>query len=908
MAGPRTLHSLSMQELEALLRFPDARQVLATAIAWPDKRKREAVTWLVSHWKRHSEAIEAASQTGSTQWINMVVINAALAKTVRQALAIRPPGSHHTGIRNLDARCDPHAANAGGKIALFAALAGHGREWVADYLTAVQGGETRKPMYIDLLLALASGFDLPLPDEASVLQAWGAYFWTVLDRPRWPEDAPPYYPRQVSRLEVARTKDGNPALKAETITVATPEQAAEILFALPEMMRLIFSVRDGSLSLLHGYFDQNSADQVAAIVAVLIDRSVLDRTQLAADAVAALTRGDSVNAQRMNVRLLMAANPGPAILAPHADTLCSILASGHGTSADCAQTLLRRLDAAQPLGEELFGHACQIVFARKEKGLCKTQLAWASAWLARDPKRLQAGLHGIAHALAASDFVLQRAAADKLLAYRDRLTPDMRNVIAGHVRLCEGMLDASLYAELLNALGQDVETSGGASYTQPSLEAGPSHCIPFNPIEMPDDAALARVRANQLNYSKEQILDLAVRLSNDGRQAAARTLLSHIESGQWFDALHSELSLVARKRSREAIAALNEGRYYALLSRPSYAHGAISQNDLLSRLRELGTQQKAAEPLDFLAALMRTQDFDAAGIEALRRIGSPQAGIAARFFAAGGMTQLRTHWRVVGSEVPCPYKDDHHWPSATGREICITLEGMAELPEIDGIPVGWARGFTPTTVPHVYPFDLVRELLTDVLPSHGEPLAALYLWGFRKAGLAYNSDGGRETARALPLFLDAGGPAGPALHLAVLYCMSANDAEGRLAGSDGLLTLITQGRYDGSLASRLTAAAIDCGSLKAGRLAASLEQVASAGAQAQVWPLLRAAITTALARDDKPAGTHQLLALASRLAPALNAHDTIPGLAGTAARKGSTKLIMEARRLHQLLANEGASS
>jgi hypothetical protein len=228
---------------------------------------------------------------------------------------------------------------------------------------------------------------------------------------------------------------------------------------------------------------------------------------------------------------------------------------------------------------------------------------------------------------------------------------------------------------------------------------------------------------------------------------------------------------------------------------------------------------------------------------------------------------------------------------------------MPHPPVIDGVRHEWTWGFEPETAPFASEFDMVPDWITPMLPNNAEALTALHLWGFRRAGLEYGTEGGKNVAVRLPWFLAAHGPAGPALHLAIFYAMSANDAPARLAGSDGLVTLLQQGRYDGVLACQLLAACIDCGSVKPGRLAASLTQVLEAGETAAVWELVRASTIAALGMERAPAATADLLDLGVQAARALGVKERIEQLAAfVQGIKGKpNKLEAQAQRLHACL-------
>jgi len=227
------------------------------------------------------------------------------------------------------------------------------------------------------------------------------------------------------------------------------------------------------------------------------------------------------------------------------------------------------------------------------------------------------------------------------------------------------------------------------------------------------------------------------------------------------------------------------------------------------------------------------------------------------------------------------------------------------VPVFAGVPGHWTRGFEPADAPPAGEFDTDPHWITPMLPDNAEALAAMHLWGFRRAGLGRETDGGKVVAAGLPVFLDAHGPAGPALHLAVLFCLGANDAPVRVVGSDGLVTLLQQGRFDEALAGTLVAECIACGSLKPARLASSLAQVREAGEGAAIWPLVHAAVEAALGRDAAPAGTADLVELAIRLAGELGAKGHAPAVAAAAgAVKGKpNKLQAQVLRLHAVLAS-----
>ena len=924
-----------MQDIEDLVRGGDHQRLLDATATWSDKQKRAAQSWLLAHREAEAVAIEAAFEKhgDSTRWMHVLVAVVATSRTPKQALAISPPGSRVTGVAEWDALCDLYAARGDAKAALINAVARNGREWTQAYLKLAIGGKRKKPMYADVLLALTKGFDLDSPDEAFMVEAWARSLSTLMPY-RLPEDPPGDHVRKVSRLWLENRADGQWLAHGEEIDAPSSVEVAGALFGLPDMMRAVFSRKDAVLHLIGGWMAAERSEYLCRTFAGLLHRGLLDRRTMTQDVVTALTRNDSVSAQRLLARLLLATAPGPELLAPLADTLCGIMASAHGSAAECAQTLLQQLDAAEALDEDLFVNACQIVFARKEKGLRRSQLAWATKRSHEHPASLAASLSGLTNALMVEDFAIQKDAAARISSLAGQLAPTDREALDMQIDALRTAMDPTVYAALRPASSNAAAQSPEVFSVAQAVTITPQVLHAFIPINdasdgVPDMAhGSPLIPGDERLASIEHIIEFAVRASNAG----ITTLSEHMRArlGQPMDpairrrllAVHGRdrmpkperfdhdywnaervpvAAVVINLRASEVVEALQHGVPYALVSQPSYNHGAIAADDLLARLRRLAVQDMQAQPMDLLLALMRTQQPNAAQLEALRMVGTTQTQTAARFFEAGGMAQLQTQWQIVDGRPTARHSRPSHWMESGSREVCVALQGMQLLPDIEGIPTLWGEGFTPDRVQDVWYWDLLDRYIAEAMPNNPEVMAAMHLWGFRKAGADFESDGGKAFACSLPLFLAAHGPAGPALHLAVLFCMSANDTEGRLAGSDGLLELIHQGRYDSALACELAAAAIDCGTVKAGRLAASLGQVAAAGTEAVVWPLIRATVCAALARDVPPTNTHELLALASRVAGALGTRATLEPLDVVAVKKGNTKLLLEARRLQRLL-------
>ena len=926
-----------MADLQSLLDEKDHAELMATIQAWSDKERRQVRKALLDHWKASKEGLmrariwrEGAAHASVRLWLRLVLINILMAADAKAGVAIPLP--HDSLDRS------PWPIGAEDAQALLQALCGKDPAWLAEYVPLISTDKQAPLMNVDVVLALIRGFNLPWPDNDGFYTAWAEHFFRLTNLYTAQEP----WTREAIMLATAHGAAGCHA-NLTRVMATSPLEAARTIENLDQLLSALFARRDGVLRLLGRYPSADGLESCAGILATLVAEGRLPRRAYIAAAIAALTRGDSVTAQRLQARLLMQAAPAGDELADQLPTLIGLLASGHGSTADAALTLLVRCDSNSRLADEDVVAAAEMVFARKEKGLRDTVLTWLGQRL----KAGHAGLAALVAALAVDDHPFRQKVLKLMRAHAGAAAD--REAARGRFECLATLLPGDVGEEVGALLGCDrtAATDGVAQATPATAEmvAGPPP-RPFasRPTTAGEFAGLlAEVATEPGVLGTEQLIDMTLSLARQNRHdlklalrqiyddyplglqpllqkaafgtlpvdrvaADCRQLLASQghdwrAGGKSWDAglaIHM-LSAVARLRYREIALALHHGSDYPLIARPTHEHGAIEGGELVERLLRLAGEGRVAGTMDLWQALMRASHPGEEGVRALRACASPQAVVAADFLAAGGMDQLRTGWQVTAASAD-PSHSTHGFRIDPGRpaEPFVSLQGLAVLPALPDIPVRWAASFDFETAPGYWEFELVEPYLAGVLPNHGEVLAALNLWGFRKAGHDLDSSGGKAAVLALPAFLKARGPAGPATHLAVLYSMSANDATARIAGSDGLLELIAQGRYDSPLASALVTAAIDCGTVKAGRLAKSLGEAVAAGAGRVLWPLLQTALAAAL-RGSPPPGTADLLALASAVASQNALRGPVNGLATVADGKGGSKLVVEARRLQGIL-------
>ncbi|WP_330456507.1 DUF6493 family protein [Streptomyces sp. NBC_00820] len=396
------------------------------------------------------------------------------------------------------------------------------------------------------------------------------------------------------------------------------------------------------------------------------------------------------------------------------------------------------------------------------------------------------------------------------------------------------------------------------------------------------------------------------------------TLLDAVRLGPLErECAHSGLARVFDARLRDLAYRLRTDPPPLLLATPTWSTGLLEPGDLVDRLAEYRRLGARVCATDFAQALLRVRRGDrAAAEEDARRaseLGTAEgARLARRLRTADALPAARR--RVKGVRV---------------------LMELAELPESrEGFPREFRWLGQPLSVfidrRRCHHFShAIRAHWLAVLPEHRELVAARLLHDV--ADTAVDDERG---AAVLALLAESGGEAGEAVHLCVAYGLGARHHEDRLAAVDALLVLAARGQLDPVRLGTDLGELMGRGAVKPQRLADSARTAAATGANATIWEMLRHSLTVPLAelagaRPEAAAvlarGLGELLAVAADCAErsgaagrpggaetsgasgASGASGTVPHLAETAARGGSSRLVAQARRLRDLLSGEVAA-
>jgi hypothetical protein len=332
-----------------------------------------------------------------------------------------------------------------------------------------------------------------------------------------------------------------------------------------------------------------------------------------------------------------------------------------------------------------------------------------------------------------------------------------------------------------------------------------------------------------------------------------------------------------------------------LLSTPSWSTGSLEPAELVARLDAYRRSGARPGEADFAQALLRVRRDDTAALAS--------AAVAARELGTRAGDRL-AEWLLT--EVPSQPLERSR---TAGPRILVEF---GELPELQGesFPPEFRRLGRPLSVYaersycHHWDDTNWRHWLA-MMPNRPELVAGRVL---RDLSMSVIDDGTQAGFSFLPVLAEAEGEAGPAVHLCVAYGLGARRPEDRLAAVDALLVLAARGQLDAERLGADLGKLAALGSVKPSRLAEAIRTAAATGAYGTAWSVLREALPPLLAElagegaAKSPArGLGDLVAVAAECVERSGSHGELPHLATAAERRGSSRLVTQARRLRAAL-------
>ncbi|GGJ53321.1 DUF7824 domain-containing protein [Streptomyces brasiliensis] len=625
-----------------------------------------------------------------------------------------------------------------------------------------------------------------------------------------------------------------------------------------------------------------------------------------------------------------------------------------------AQSVLGALALSEELTPRQLAEASEGVLFRGEKKLVRAQLVLLGKALSRDPSAAPDLLPAVARAFGHEDTQVQERALKLVERHTKRLTSeDVRTELSYSAE----QLIPPLRIRAKRTLGIEVADPVPAVHEEvlpPVPEPVRLAAAPETVVELAEEvAALLASEGDVATF--ERALDGLVRhaysdahglldaldpvikrrwwdASEPGRWRHADTYFSpmhhHLQSAH--DALdlllatlrgrvgtstlhtvvgrhastghgcvHRGLATAFDARIREVAYRLRTDPLPLLLSTPTTGTGLLEPGELVDRLdtyRRLGARVSAA---DFAQALLRVRRGDrteaAAAAERANALGTREGERLAHWLRSQGTVLPLSRRRTRGSRIVVEFGE--------------LLEFQEDFPadfRTLGRPVGafaesrYCSHWSPE----------IRQHWLAVLPERRELVAVRMVHDLAHAA-EYDT---RGAAGALPQLAESGGEAGECVHLCVAYGLGARHPEDRLAAVDALLVLAARGQLDPARLGADLGQLVRRGVVKPLRLAESARTAAATGANATIWGMLRHTLPVLLAdlATAGPAGAigptgrsgpsiparglGDLLAVADECAERSGARGELPHLSHAADRRGSSRLVTQARRLRDALA------
>ncbi|WP_394620371.1 DUF6493 family protein [Lentzea sp. JNUCC 0626] len=561
----------------------------------------------------------------------------------------------------------------------------------------------------------------------------------------------------------------------------------------------------------------------------------------------------------------------------HARDYLAMLPDSRSTVAGLAQERLRSLD--DELDFDLLLDASRWVFGRTEKKLVRAQLTWLGK-----------------HAKARPDEVVLTLA--DLFAHE---SADLRGqavkLIVKHLGNASDETQASVRAlaeqlpdDLARELGVIAEQDSGAELVAYEPRPFPALIATLDELTGELMAAVGRDRLEP--STAERIVEAIVRFAWQDREALGRAIQPVYDKHAWLTYREQhpgwnddgecnprseflEIIQAARAKPKKLKKPVSEtidfarnwrttqegngeiadrlarrlheiakGLVYlpkpALVSTPTEASGLIDPAVLAQRLARAEAEGWQPWPRDLQQALERLPSFES---EAVITLGE-------RTFAYEGYDDVKDTglYATVTPGLEEPENQLRHWDES-------------------GPMMEWWPSLLPTQ--------------PDVIAAHLVP-------HLRARTATKGNDG-----PLLPMLAESHGPAGPAMHLALTYGLGAELVVNRAHAVDAILVLAARDQLDGAVLGDLVGQVLERGDVVLGRVLPGLRDAARSGAAPQIWAALKAMLPRLWAHNR----VSDVLELAVELAQQLNPGGEVDGLADVAARKGTGKAAVQAKRL-----------
>lgn len=682
-------------------------------------------------------------------------------------------------------------------------------------------------------------------------------------------------------------------------------------------------------------------DKWAPALVSLIGDGVVDRAVLVDGCVARLLRGGKPSELRFFLDLLRHLEPTVEEERARTADWMAMAADAPSTVAGHALEVLSRLALSGDLPARQLAEVSTSVLFRTEKKLVRAQLVLLGKALRCDRGASAELLPAVAEVFGHEDTAVQERALKLVGRYLNAVDEELR---LGLARSAAELLSpvhraaaAELFGELPEADGLDEPYEELLPPVPEPQRLAPAAGTRAELVE--EVAALLRQSQEAPAIDVERALDGLVRYAYEDVEDLREALLPLVTGLWWYendrvglqhlDGVHvvvaavlgrvtahqlhgaqrqaTDQGCVHRRLARIPVARAQEAAWRMLtkpvpflLATPTWHTGTIDPGELVERLAAYGRLGARTAECDFAQALLRVRRTGpgvAEAVEAATRLGTPEGARLAAWLTDGEPFGPSTRTVVDVSQYPA-----NTWFHTYRRIVLGTPEQLVIQREFPPAFRALGRPWDPTGNNCYHWGGGEAGPATAVLPEDRETLAA---WLLPLATGAADADI-RGGADFLPALAEAGGEAGPALHLTLGCGLGARHTEDRLAAVDTLLVLAARKQLDAERLGGDLAALVDVGTVKVNRLADALRTAAATGAYGTVWAVLAGALPALLTGGEPPRGLGEILAVAAECAERSGAGRgtaavEVPGLEAVAARRGSSQLVVQAKRLANAL-------
>ncbi|WP_371783489.1 DUF7824 domain-containing protein [Streptosporangium subroseum] len=328
-----------------------------------------------------------------------------------------------------------------------------------------------------------------------------------------------------------------------------------------------------------------------------------------------------------------------------------------------------------------------------------------------------------------------------------------------------------------------------------------------------------------------------------------------------------------------------------LLSTPTLTTGHVDASELVTRLEIIeaaGAKPLAADLQQALLRLRRDQDPQTA--ERASRLSSPAGRLVAQWLAGDPLADPTVEMSWSSSGKVERWLDDGETDNPHEVRFLPSLHATATgFPLIDLVFRDPPRGGV----------GIHLTWWAAMFPSHRE-VAATHLLPH-----LFRHQWHRSAVRSSHLRQITRGDGPPGVSVSLILGLMLGDPD-RPEAVDILLETAGRGDLNAAELGRQTALLVKRDQMKLVHLTAALESASSQGAHREVWTAIAAALPLLIPGSGRKPhhGFAAFVALGATNAVRSHARGAIPELEAMAARKGSSGVLREARRLHGLLTAE----